>query len=769
MNHPIPSFSPEVRTDGAAKMSGQTTYTADLDHSDALELAFVPAKVSHARLVHVGTAAAQSVPGVRLILTGADLPQLNVGRMLLDQPVLARDRVRYHGERVAVVAAETRAAAEDAARRITVQAVSLPSMLDPLEALADDAPVLHPGADRYTYLLGNRPPVSHPNLQGEAVVEHHADDLPDAFAVADHVFEHTFTTPRQHPGYLEPHATLVQPQPDGRLRVLSTNKHPFLLRAQLAAGLGEPADRFVIEAPPIGGDFGGKGTPFDEPICSLIALRTGRAVRHVMTYDEELVGTNPRHATLLRLRTAMDKTGRLTAHDAHVVFDGGAYAAGTPMPSMVAGLPSTTAGLSTLTAYQVPSSRIVFQQVYTTSLPAGHMRAPGEVQTQFASERHIDLIAAELDIEPLALRRRNAVRGSRRGTGGERFRRPRAQAILDELQRQDTALPLATPPPGCRRGRGFALGVRELHGGPCGVRLSLTDDGRIEVLTAQPEQGGGAHSALGRIAARTVGVLDDDVVVRQGSTDEAPFDMGSAASRVTWVAGLAVQAAAGEFGTQLVQRAAELLGTDRVRLCDGAFDDGGGRPITFRSLARQLTGDPTLRAEATADGSRAADEPSAHCFSGYLIDVAVDVATGAVAVVDATIVVDVGTVINPTAHAGQLQGGFAMGVGAALMEELQVDRGAVITRTLSDYGLPTILDVPTLRCVRLDTDEGPGPFGAKSVGELSSSGVAPAIANAVAAACGAQMRDLPMTAERVFLAFADGVADEPIQQKGLRR
>jgi CO/xanthine dehydrogenase Mo-binding subunit len=710
------SFARERRIEGPHKLSGAARYTADLDAPDALAVAFVTSDEPHAEVQAIDVSAALDVPGVRLVLTGADTAGLRSGRILADQPLLAEDRVRFAGERVAAVAADTLRAAEQAAARIVVRTRPLPPLLDPLAALADDAPVLHPGAAGYRYALGERPAVAHPNLQGEVLIERGADELALAFADAAHVFEHTFTTPREHQGYLEPHATLVEYVAGDRLLVRSTNKHPFLLRAQLAASLDMDAERIVVDAPYIGGDFGGKGAPFDEPMCCLIALRTGRAVRYAMTYEEELRATNPRHATVLRLRSALDAHGRLLAHEADVVFDGGAYAAGIPVPSMVAGIPTPAGGLSTLTAYHVPVARIHFRQVYTTSVPAGHVRAPGEVQTQFASEHHLDLIAHALGVEPLDLRRRNLARGTQTGAGGERFRAPRGDAVLDALARADAERPLGSAAPGRVRGRGFALGVRELHGGACGVRLTLLGDGRVELMTAQPDQGGGSQTALARIAAAVLGVDEREVVVRQGDTDDAPFDMGSAASRVTWVAGEATRRAAVEL---------------KERLAEG---EG-------------------LTVEATADGRPAPGEPRECCFTGYLVDVEVDPATGAVAVLDASLVADVGTVINPIAHSGQLQGGFAMGIGAALTEELATQDGRVITLSLSHYKLPTSLDVPELRILLLEPDAGPGPFGAKFAGELSTSGVAPAIANAVADACGVELYDLPLTAERVHRAL----------------
>jgi len=759
---------PEHRAEGRLKVTGEARYTADLRLPGALTAAFLTSPVPHARVVSVDASAARAVPGVRAVLTGEDVRGAYQGRRLQDWPVLAWERVRFVGDRVAAVAAETREATEEAVALIRVEYEELPAVLDTRVALLGDAPVLHPGAEGYAFLAGERPPVAHPNLHGRVVVEKGSrEDLEEAFARAHRAFEHEFETPRQHQGYIEPHAVVVWVEENGRIRVVSTNKHPFLLRAQLASTLGLPPEAVVVEAPFIGGDFGGKGAPLDEAACCYLARATGRPVRSVMTYAEDLRRTNPRPAAKVRLKTGVDRDGRIVAHEAEIVFDGGAYAAGSPLNTLIPDVPTPHGGLSPLSAYAVPYARTTYSSVYTNTVPAGHMRAPGEVQARFAGESHVDAIARELSMDPLEFRRLNAVRQGDTGPGNERFREARAVEVLEALREASGwgRKPLPT-----NRGRGVSLGAREMHGGVSSAVVRLLSGGRVEVLTAQPDQGGGSHETIRRIAAATLSVDPKRVSVRQGDTATAPFDMGSAASRVTWVAGLAAHKGADRLKERLEELAPEAMGwpSDRSTLANDRFvDEGSSEEAPFEEVATLIL---KRHGEVEAEGSHntgphGPEEPTDYSFSGYVIEIEVDPGTGETRVVDAVLVADVGTVINPISHQGQLEGGFAMGLGAALTEDLVVESGGVKALDLHGYRLPTQADVPPLRTVLLPT-KGPGPFGAKAVGELSNTGVAPAVANAIADAVGTRLTALPLTAERIFWALSGGTKVCEEQEEG---
>jgi CO/xanthine dehydrogenase Mo-binding subunit len=740
---------PEYRVEGHLKVTGRARYAADVRQPDGmLHLVYVRSPYPHALIRSVDLSRARDVPGVHAILIGADLPSFaRFGRRLQDWPVLARDRVRFIGDRVAAIAAETRQAAERATELVEVDYDELPPILNPEDALANGAPVLHPHADEYSYLGGKRPPVPHPNVQGQVIVTVATEaERADAFARAHRVFEHTFRTPRQHQGHIEPHACAAWIEPDGSVRVVSTNKTPFTLRAQMARSIGVPEERIVVDSAFIGGDFGGKGTSFDEYTCYFLARATGRAVRAEMRYADELGAGNPRHASVAHLRTAVDAEGHFLAHESRLVFDGGAYAGGKPLDGLV-----VRGGLATLSPYHVPRVRLELLSVYTNSVPGGHMRAPGEVQALFAGESHVDLIAHELGMDPIELRLRNAVRSGGHTAPGERVRESRVAEVLEVAQREiGWDSPRA---PG--HGRGVAVDIRHVGGGNTTVRFRLMPEtGQVEVLTGMVDQGAGAHTLIRRVAAAALSVAPTRIVVRYGDTSEALPDPGAGGSRVTHVIGQAALDGGQRLRSVLEELAAEAYGwpAGQVRL-DGDRFVADGESAGFDEVAALLGRGAPVEVRGTYAEAAHADGGGDFNASVYAIEVVVDAETGEVRVCDAVQVVDVGTVINPLAHQGQLNGGFAFGVGAALMEDLAVDDGKVATPSLGEYKLPTVADMPPLRTVLLRTDIGPGPFGAKAVGEVTNSGVAPAIANAIQNAIGARVSELPITAERVLAAL----------------
>jgi CO/xanthine dehydrogenase Mo-binding subunit len=738
----------ERRIDGPGKVAGTTRYAADRTVPGALWAAYLTSPVAHGRIRSVDAAAARSMPGVHAVLTGADVQGTRFGRQLLDRPVLAWDRVRFIGDRVAAVAADTADIAEAAVAAIELDIEELEPAFEPQAAIADGAPVLHPEASEYRYLAGERPATPHPNVQGQVVLRRGVDDIESAFASASHVFEHEFTTPRQHHGYVEPHACLVWIDQGEVVHVVTTNKQPHRLRGQMAAALGLPLERLDIDAGAIGGDFGGKGYSIDEYACYFLARATGRPVRSVTRYADELAAMNVRHAARIRLRSAVDPDGRLIAHDADILLDGGAYASAKPMPHL-----TPAAATSTLGPYRCPNVRIVIRTVYTNTVPAGHMRAPGAVQAVFASERHLDEIAHGLGIDPLELRLRNVVRGDEENVVGERFREARG---ADVLERARDAIGWDRPrQPG--RGVGIAAGVHHVGTaiGTLELGLRWSADGRLAVSTGLADQGSGQATVIRRVLAATASLAEDRIDVVHRTTAGAPFDPGIGGSWSTHMASRAAERLAVVLRAWIDEHlpralpdvvAAELRDDALVDPVDGhvllGFDELSGRLVDPDRPVELQAG---YEAEAHGHG-----EPGDHDFAACAVEVSVDEATGTIAIHDAVLAADVGTIVNPVAHAGQLDGGFAFGVGAALMEELPVEDGLVIGRSLGEVRLPATRDVPALRQVLVPTTVGPGAFGAKAAGELCNAVVAPAIANAVAAAAGIHPNDLPLTPERIL-------------------
>jgi CO/xanthine dehydrogenase Mo-binding subunit len=697
----LPFARPEIRHEGHLKVTGQAHYTGDLYPPGVLFVASAASPHQHARVRHVDTHAAEQVPGVHAVLTGADLRDVRFGRYLCDMPVLAVDRVRFIGERVAAVAAETREAAEEAVHLIEVDYEELPAVYDPREALTAEAPVLHPHSDTYRVQRGTRTRPEHLNLQGDLTAGCSVEEMNEAFAQASHVFEHTFRTPRQHQGYIEPHGAVVWFEGD-TCHVTSTNKAPFTLRGQLATVTGHPAEQIVVHNRFIGGDFGGKGFSIDEYVCFYLARATGRPVRSVMSYVEDLSATGPRHAAEITLRTGVTSDGAFVAHSADVVFDGGAYAAGKASDDLV-----PHGGLDTMSGYAVGRTRHRLRTVYTNSVPGGHMRAPGEVQAVFAGESHVDMIADALGMDAVELRRRNLRRsGPADETGAG------ASAVVEVLSRAAEAIDWTTPRPAFRAA-GIALYRRKSGAGRGGIILRALAADRFQVVTGAADQGSGTVTMIARVAAAALEVPESCIEVVQETTASALFDAGAGASRVTRVLGEATRVAAAKM---------------------------------HELLTSSAPGFPT-EVVGEAEAPRGEDSDA---FGAVAVEVEVDEMTGRILVLRAVLVADTGTVINPLSHRGQLEGGFVFGLGAALMEELPVEAGQVLAGSLGDYKLPTAPDVPPLTIINVDSDHGTGPYGAKAIGEFGNLGVAPAVANALARATGVRLQALPLTAEAVW-------------------
>lgn len=732
---------PEYRVEGPLKVTGSARYTADVQMQGMLWLAYTRSPRPHARIASVDTTAAKQVRGVHAVLTGADIGDIRLGRRLLDWPALASDRVRIVGDRVAAVAAETKEAAEEAARLVEVEYEDLP--LVTLEnALSDDAPSLHPDIDSYRFLGPKRPQTPHPNIHGYSLVQKSETgaSIEDVFAQADHVFEHTFTTSREFQGFLEPRACVVWIDEQERIRIINTNKSPAAMRQQLATALDVPESQIVVDATFIGGDFGGKGLSIDEFTCYFLARATGRPIKAVMSYADELQASNARHSAIIKLRTAVSRDGIFLAHQSEAIIDGGAYAAGKVAPNLVVPVHNT------LSAYHVPVTRLEVKAVYTNSIPGGSMRAPGDPQSMFASECHVDMIAAVLGVDPIELRRRNALRDGEPSVTGERVRRSRALEVLDSLERESG---WRTPAPH-GHGRGVALGVRHIGAGQASVLVRLLPGGQVEVETGVADQGGGVYTVLRRVAAAVMSVDPRRVVIRHCDTGGPAPDPGVGGQRITHVIGSAAQAGALEMKARLEDLAAEAMGwpAGQVRL-EGDRFVSGEHAASFDEVAEQIVRGAPVEVAGDYDAAHKPGEPGDFEFAGYVVEAEVDGDTGAVRIHDVLLVADVGTIINPLAHQGQLEGGLMFGIGAALMEELTVQDGQITTLTLGDYKVPCSMDTPPFRTVLLRDPSGPGPLGAKAAGELTNTSVAPAVANAVAA-CGARVTHMPLTAERVL-------------------
>jgi CO/xanthine dehydrogenase Mo-binding subunit len=735
----------EERIEARLKVRGVARYAADASRPGMLWSAILYSPLPHARITRVDAAAARSLPGVHAVLTGADLGDVLWGRRIRDWPLLARDRVRFIGDRVAAVAADSPELAQRAIQAIEVDYDELPAVFDPLEALDPDAPILHEHGDAYALFgPGQRAPRTHPNVQGTQAVHKDDADIDAIFASAAHVFEHTLTTPREHQGFIEPPGSLLWIDEDDVVHVVCTNKMPFGLRDQLVAVAGVDEQRIDVDANFIGGDFGGKGQVYSELLSYFLARQTGRPIKSVMSYTESLTTHNSRHWSHMTLRSALDSDGRFLAHTMDVVFDGGAYAATKIGPGVLPG--GVFQGMA---PYRIPHVRMEARAVYTNSMPGGIMRSPGELQGVWAAESHVDMIARELGIDPVELRLRNVTHDGDTDVTGSKTHVPQGAAVLSRMREE-----LAHRPLPAGHGRGIGLGTRHVGDGRSQMRLTLLPDARVQVEVGLPDQGAGSHTVAQRVVAASLGISPGRVDVRYASTLDGVFDSGAGGSKSTH----AIGAVAMETGTRLKERlhelAAEVMGwpADAIQLSGDRFV-AGAESAAFEEVATRIARGGQVQVEGTHNPEPGHAEGIGNAnFTAFAIEVGVDVETGQVEIVDVLQVADVGTVINPVAHEGQLRGGFGFGLGAAIMEDLATQEGRVLTPSLGEYKLPTQMDMPPYRLALVES-VGPGPFGAKMAGELSNCAVAPAVANAVFDAVGVRLTALPISAEAVLRAL----------------
>lgn len=739
---------PTGHIEGPAKVTGRAQYAADVSLPGLLWGKCLRSPFPHARILSIDVTQARQLPGVHAVLTAPDLPDTRLGRFLLDIPILARDRVRFVGEKVVAVAAESPDIAEEALTLIDVQYEELPAVFDPLEAMQTDAPRIHAQPQSYghppipeAFLHGGIaeffPPI--PNVVSQVFYRH--GDLDTGFAQADRVFEHTLVVPTVHQGYIEPHACVVAIDPSGKINVWLSNKMPFLARSQFAAALDIPEDRVRVNPVSIGGDFGGKGSLMDGILCYYLAQHSGRSVKMVMSYTEELMAGNPRHSAVITLRSGVTRDGRLTARRARLVFNCGAYGAFIPLHTVHGGVHAGG-------PYRIPHIEIECLRVYTNTVPAGHMRAPGAPQTVFAVESHIDMIAHELSIDPLEFRLRNVLTEGDNAPLGEHWHHVRCKETLEAAAQ---AAGWHTPKP-THVGRGIGLYDREPGAfGPSNATLTIDANATLTLLTGAADTGTGSYTVLQQIVAEELHVPLTTVTVVQGDTDTAAFEIGPGGSRFTHTAGLATQAAARALQEALVVLAAHYFGCglEQVHVQAQHFVSADGRSLALATLTAWAATQGMI--PLTRTGSYLPGKPiEVTSFCAQVAEVEVDPETGQVRLRKLVTAHDVGTVINPLTHQGQIEGGAVQGIGQALTEHLLVQDGAVTTLHLGDYKLPTAMDIPELTTVLVETQGGPAPYAGKAVGELSNVAVPAAIANAVFAAVGVRLTELPVTAEKVY-------------------
>jgi CO/xanthine dehydrogenase Mo-binding subunit len=616
--------------------------------------------------------------------------------------------------------------------------------------MEEGAPLLHPDYASYSGPASMAPELK--NVQ--SVMRAAKGDVARGFAESDEIFEQTFHTQMVHQGFIEPRACLVDIDREGRIQVWFCHQASFKVRRWMAAHLEIPEEKIVVYPVALGGSFGGK-EGYEEALCTYyLAAAAGKPVKVVESYAEELLDGEPRHAAVIKLRAGVKRDGRLWAWEGKIFYNGGAYAARKPSPKANMSGTFMLAG-----SYNIPHASMEGYAIYTNRIPCGYFRAPGEPQTLFAVESHIDMIAKTLGVDALEFRLKNVLRqGDTRATG-ELLSDPRGAQALSELGKISRwKKPFHFAKGGKLCGRGLALGDRHVGHGESSAEIYLEPGGALRLVTSIRDQGVGAYTMHRQVAAQVLGVDAELVRIEIKGTADGPYDEGVRGARGAHVEGRAVLGAAEDLIASLRKQAAAYwqVAADAVEWRAGKawlLNGRKSKSLGLHDLARMVEAPLAGRGHYTAH-----KKPAVYSFQAIAADVEVDAETGAVRVVQLYFTYDVTRVINPVIHQGQIDGAIIQGVGFSTMEEMAVDEGRVLTLSLGDYKLPNIKDIPRLMTSLVEAKEGPGPFGVKAVAEAGISIVAPAITNAIYNATGVRIMELPVTAEKILAGLRQGRA-----------
>ncbi len=771
----------EVKVDAAKLAKGRPVFADDFAMPGLLHAALLTSPHAHARITRIDTRRAKALPGVHAVLTYQDVPRVIYasGGQTYPNPkpwdqVSLDATVRHVGDRVAVVAAETPEIARQALALIEVDYEVLPAVFTPEDAQRPGAPVIHPEPDA----VGIRDAAR--NLAIDIHVQ--VGDVERALAESDRVYERTYRVHQVQQAALEPHVVVTYWDEDDRLVIRTSTQVPFHVRRMVAPLIGLPVKRIRVVKPRIGGGFGGKQEMLIEDLCAHLTVATGRPVRFEYTRELEFTSARSRHPQTLTFRAGVRNDGVLHALDLHIVENTGAYATHGLTVCSVSG----QRGLAT---YRCPNLRFRGDIVYTNIPTPGAFRGYGAPQAEFALESLMEEIALDMGLDPVEFRLKNAVRvgdpiliTGAIGEGSTAEVEPQivqtcalpqcveqAAAAIHWDRKADPAWRVDPERPHVRRGLGMAVCMHgtAIAGLDMGAAsLKLNDDGSFNLLVGATDLGTGSDTVLAQIAAETLGVPLSDVIIYSSDTDFTPFDTGAYASSTTYISGGAVKKAADQVRAQIFERAALMLGMDRRDDPPGRLEEGwtirdrrcyapDGRSVTLEAVAlHSLHTHDQRQIMATASHMSPHSPPP---FAAQFAEVEVDTETGQVTVKKLVMAVDCGTAINPRTAQGQIEGGLVQALGYAVSEAMVMDEhGRQLATRFGDYRIFQADEVPEIEAILVPTYEPSGPFGAKAVAEIPMDGVAPAVANAIAHAVGARLRELPFTPERVWRALREG-------------
>ena len=763
--HAPPRIKSAPHRDFVEKVAGTLRYADDWGLPGMLHGVVVRAQLPSARIAGIETGAASAVPGVRAVLTAADIPHNGIldeasglGVDAIVQPVLAADRVRYDGEPVALVAAETPGAAAEAASLVEISYEDLPGVFDPEEALRDGAPEVHAGGNRYVTW---RPAIG---------------DVDAAMESAELIVEETYHSQRVDHAYLEPEAGIGWIDSDGVL-TLRVSTQVIEHARHVAEILELPHSRVRVIAAYMGGGFGGKEDMTVEPFIAALVWKTRRPVRMVWSRQESLLARHKRHPFRMHYRTGVRRDGRIVAQDVRILGDAGAY-------PLLSSRVLFAAAVNCTGPYRTENARVQSTAVFTNNVPTSAMRGFGAMQVVFGYESQMDLIAERLGLDPALVRERNFVRVGDRRVTGEAI--DTGVGVADCMRRalEELAAPSAGAPAGAsatvaragaKVGRGFSCSMQPygrsvFFADRASSWIGLEQDGTMVIRAGVTDLGAGQAASLANIAGEVLGISVDRTAVHIGDSALTPLTGGTFATRQLYMSGNAVLKVALGLREKLEPVAAALL---ECELADLRFAENrvwaGTRSIAMGELSRAAEHQDvmpyhhdTYHAETgkfDAESGQGRSFPD--CTHGaHAVEVEVDEDTGEVRIRKYVAVHDVGRAIDMQRVEGQIQGAVAQGVGYALSEEIEVSGAGVVSSTLfADYLIPTAIDLPDIKAIGLELHPGKGPFGARGIGEPPIGPPAAALASAIQDAIGVRLRRLPMTPERVLAALREARAE----------
>ncbi|AMQ20909.1 xanthine dehydrogenase subunit D [Anoxybacillus geothermalis] len=739
-----------IRPDGVDKVTGKLKFLTDLSFPNMLHGKILRSAYPHAKIISISTKKAEELPGVRAVITSKDVPGLNrFGLIFPDQPVLCDERVRYVGDAVAAVAAETEEIAEKALQLIEVEYEPLPVIDDPEQALLPSAPRLHPDGNilhQASYQKGN---------------------VEEAFQTCDVIVEETYELPRQMHAYMETEGGVIVPEKDGRITVYVGTQHGYKDRFQLARILNVPESKIRVVSSPIGGSFGGKDELNIQPYGALLAIKTGCPVKIHQSRRESVRSGLKRHPMKITMKTGASRNGKILAHQVRIIADTGAYA--TLGPAVLDFAVEHATG-----PYIIPNVHVEGLSVYTNNGVAGEFRGFGGNQVTFALEGQIDRLAVKLGICPMELRKRNLRKADDLGPVGQEIAPTDGAAQVLKAISQS---PLLNKKESIEWGEGTdrwkktGIGVAiAMHGGglgygrldPAGGRLSLNEDGKIEIAFGFEEFGQGLLSVIEQLVIKEIGCSANDIKITIGDTDRVPRSGSSTASRGTSMVWHALQRMKDPFKKRLLEKASQCTGVPATQLylgpigiwsCDGLNSEP---LITYQQIAHETKDDPIQIETEFHFPTTPHSIPGGHylySFAACAVKVEVDELTGIVRVKNLEQAVAAGPVIYPTGYLGQIEGGSVMALGYTLLEEAIMEKGKYVTENFDSYLIPTINDIPhSMDITAIEELYEGDPYGPRGVGEIGTVAVAPAIAKAIYDAIGLWVTKLPVSREEIVKA-----------------